>query len=138
MLALAGVWIEDKGHSIALHYRQAGDPVLALARIDEVLGELEPGLRRFGGKLVVNVVCAEAPDKADSLTALMARAATRSALFVGDDVNDEAVFARRHRHWLCVRVGRDDPRSQADFFLDRSAQMRMLLVRIRRLREAAA
>ena len=34
-------------------------------------------------------------------------------------MNDEVVFARHHRHWLCVRVGRDDPQSQADFFLDR-------------------
>jgi len=130
----AGVWVEDKGHSLALHYRQAPDAVVAIDRINEVLIDLDPGLRRFGGKLVVNVVCAEAPDKADSLAALMVRAGAHSALFVGDDLNDEVVFARRHRHWLCIRVGRDDPQSQADFFLDRSSEMRALLARIRRLR----
>ena len=130
----AGVWVEDKGHSLALHFRQAPDAAVATDRINEVLVDLDPSLRCFGGKLVVNVVCAEAPDKADSLAALMARAGAHSALFVGDDVNDEVVFARHHRHWLCVRVGRDDPQSQADFFLDRSSEMRALLARIRRLR----
>ncbi len=134
-LFAAGVWVEDKGCSISLHYRLAPDPMVALDRINEVLLDLEPGLRRFGGKLVVNVVCSDAPDKADSLESLMQRAGARSALFVGDDLNDEVVFARRHRHWLCVRVGRDDPQSQADFFLDRSSEMRGLLRRIRELRE---
>jgi hypothetical protein len=108
----AGVWVEDKGHSLALHFRQAPDAAVATDRINEVLVDLDPSLRCFGGKLVVNVVCAEAPDKADSLAALMARADAHSALFVGDDVNDEVVFARHHRHWLCVRVGRDDPQSR--------------------------
>nr|MBP7660894.1 trehalose-phosphatase [Burkholderiaceae bacterium] len=133
----AGVWVEDKGHSLALHFRQAPDAAVATDRINEVLVDLDPSLRCFGGKLVVNVVCAEAPDKADSLAALMARADAHSALFVGDDVNDEVVFARHHRHWLCVRVGRDDPQSQADFFLDRSSEMRALLARIRQLRVPA-
>ena len=133
----AGVWVEDKGHSLALHFRQAPDAAVATDRINEVLVDLDPSLRCFGGKLVVNVVCAEAPDKADSLAALMARADAHSALFVGDDVNDEVVFARHHRHWLCVRVGRDDPQSQADFFLDRSSEMRALLARIRPLRVPA-
>ena len=133
----AGVWVEDKGHSLALHFRQAPDAAVATDRINEVLVDLDPSLRCFGGKLVVNVVCAEAPDKADSLAALMARADAHSALFGGDDVNDEVVFARHHRHWLCVRVGRDDPQSQADFFLDRSSEMRALLARIRQLRVPA-
>ena len=36
-LSGAGVWVEDKGHSIALHYRQAPDPLVAIDRINEVL-----------------------------------------------------------------------------------------------------
>ncbi|MEO5882929.1 MAG: trehalose-phosphatase, partial [Caldimonas sp.] len=48
-LAAAGVWVEDKGLSLALHYRTAADPQAALARIDALLLGIEPALARFGG-----------------------------------------------------------------------------------------
>jgi len=125
-LAAAGVRVEDKQHSLALHYRLARDRDAALAAIDTTLGTLDTGLRRFGGKCVVNVVGADAPDKADAIFALVAAAGCESALFVGDDVNDEVVFERAPLHWLTLRVGRE-PASQARFFLDSQSEVAQLL-----------
>ena len=126
-LQAAGVQVEDKGLSLALHYRRARDRSRALARIQALLAQLDPGLRTFGGKCVVNVVLASAPDKGDAVASLVRRAGCASAVFVGDDVNDEAVFARASPSWITVRVGRDDPDSRAAFFLKSRSQMEALL-----------
>lgn len=123
----AEVDIEDKGYSVALHYRMASDRTAAQRCIEALLRDLEPGLRFFGGKCIANVVVAGAPDKADAVIALVARSHADTALFVGDDINDEAVFERAEPHWLTVRIGRDDPMSHADFFLDSHAEVATLL-----------
>ena len=91
-LAAAGVVVEDKRLSLALHYRTAADPQAALVRIDALLAGIEPALARFGGKFVVNVVAAGLPDKGDALLELVRRTGVGAAMFVGDDVTDEAVF----------------------------------------------
>lgn len=129
-LTASGVTVEDKGLSIALHYRLARDRRTALAAIDQALHALDPRLRRFGGKCVANVVPAAAPDKADALFALVARSGSGSALFVGDDVNDEPVFERAPAHWLTVRVGLDAGHSSARFFVDGPASLAPLLQRL--------
>ena len=106
-LAALGVLVEDKGASIALHYRGASNRLAAAAQIGALLAPRDPALRVFGGKLVVNVMPADAPDKAAAVHALVARSACRSALFAGDDVNDEPVFVSAPDDWLTVRVGHD-------------------------------
>ena len=126
-LSSAGVTVEDKLYSMALHYRLARDRDLALACIHEVLEDLDPHLLSFGGKCVVNVVVADAPDKGDAVIGLVERAGLQAAVFVGDDLNDEAVFERAAPHWLTVRIGRDDPRSRANFFLDGHAEVALFL-----------
>jgi trehalose 6-phosphate phosphatase len=122
--------VEDKRNSIALHYRLARDRNRALDVIRSLIERLEPGLKAFGGKLVLNVVAAEAPDKAHAVASLVQRSSASHALFVGDDVNDEPVFARAEPTWLTVRVGRDDPTSQAKFYLDSSAEVATMLDRM--------
>jgi trehalose 6-phosphate phosphatase len=127
LLAAAGVVVEDKLHSLTLHYRLARDREQALAVIDHTLGELDPALRRFGGKCVVNIVAAHAPDKGDAVAALVQRTGAQAALFIGDDVNDETVFERAQPGWLTVRIGRDDPMSKARYFLDTHAEVATML-----------
>jgi len=122
-----GIRVEDKLYSLALHYRLAPDPGQALARIEALLAGLDPKLRSFGGKCVVNVVLAGAPDKGDAVVSLLRRTGCASVVFVGDDLNDEAVFARASPNWVTVRVGRDGPRSRAGFFLDSHAEVEALL-----------
>jgi trehalose 6-phosphate phosphatase len=126
-LYAAGVQVEDKRWSLALHYRLAPDRAKAVARIKALLAHLDPSLRTFGGKCVINVVLASAPDKGDAVASLVRRGGCGAAVFVGDDVNDEAVFARALPSWVTVRVGRDDAQSRAGFFLDGHAQMEALL-----------
>ncbi|MDE2400121.1 MAG: trehalose-phosphatase [Burkholderiales bacterium] len=118
---------EDKQHCFAFHYRLAPDHELARAAIAALLEGLEPGLASFGGRCVVNVVAASAPDKGDAVATLVRRSCAGAAFFVGDDVNDEAVFDRSEPHWLTVRVGRDDPASKARFFLDNHSEVAAML-----------
>ena len=135
-LDAAGVLIEDKRQSLALHYRLSRHRDKAKALIDDVLGSDDPALRTFPGKMVVNVVPSGAPDKADAVHRLLARCGAECALFAGDDVNDEPVFASAPCGWLTVRVGRDYPASRAQFFLDGPHEMAMLLDRILTLLDA--
>jgi trehalose 6-phosphate phosphatase len=89
-----GVWIEDKGHALAVHTRRAADPDAALAGLRgplEALAErtalaLEPGRR---------VIELRPPgmDKGVALTDLARERGARSILFFGDDLGDLAAFA---------------------------------------------
>lgn len=126
----AGVSVEDKGLSLALHHRLAASEEAALAAIDAALQDRPPDIEVFAGKRVVNLVPRGCPDKADAMLALVARAGVHTAFFAGDDVNDEPVFARAPAHWLTLRVGRGAA-SRARFYLDSPAEMAMLLERMR-------
>lgn len=123
----AGVQLEDKGHSLALHYRLAKDHRQALAVIHSLIGSAGSQVRVFGGKCVVNVVSASAPDKGDAVLRLAHLMAVTHGVFMGDDVNDEPVFRKAPPHWLTVRIGREDPLSQARFFLDSHSEVAPML-----------
>lgn len=129
-LQAMGVHVEDKRSSIALHYRMARDRELARRRLEEILKTAGPALHVFGGKLVFNIVAARAPDKADAVHAVVAREGAASAVFIGDDVNDEPVFQRAPAHWLTIKVGRTSAHSRARFYLDSPREMAMLLDRM--------
>jgi trehalose 6-phosphate phosphatase len=126
-LHASGIQVEDKRFSLALHYRLAHDRSRALACIETLLAQLDPGVRTFDGKCVVNLVLAAAPDKGDAVESLMQRAGCAVAVFVGDDVNDEAVFARAAPDWVTVRVGRDKADSRASFYLNDLPEVQTLL-----------
>jgi len=130
MLRAARVEVEDKLYSIALHYRLAADRPKALNTINSVLSETLGNTKAFGGKCVVNIVPENAPDKADAVESLVRRSGSASAIFVGDDVNDETVFIRSQPNWLTVRVGRDDRGSRARYFLDNITEVGMMLQRM--------
>lgn len=129
-LDAAGVVVEDKLHSMALHYRLSRDRENAQAVITHVVAGLGPEVQVFGGKMVVNLVAARAQDKGHAVANLVQRCGVRSAVFVGDDINDEPVFARAEPSWLTVRVGRDDPNSHAMFVLDNYGEVATMLDRM--------
>lgn len=129
-LQAAGVTVEDKGLSIALHYRLSRDPHGALALVRELLQPFQGRCETFAGKMVENVAPAGAPDKATAVHTLVRRMGASCAVFLGDDVNDEPVFAAAPPDWLTVRIGRGDPHSRARFFLDSTAEVAMLLERM--------
>lgn len=101
---LPGVHLEDKGLSVAVHYRCAPRRPEARRAILAAAGRI-PEARVFGGKAVVNVVPRDAHDKGDAVGALLVRAGRRTAVFVGDDATDEDAF-RCPAVDLGVRVGR--------------------------------
>jgi trehalose 6-phosphate phosphatase len=90
-----GVLAEDKGYSLALHYRLAperGDAVRAA--VDKICAELPPGsVEILPGKLVVEIK-PSGVSKADAVCELMQCApfAERNPIFIGDDTTDEPVF----------------------------------------------
>lgn len=132
----AGVTVEDKGASLALHYRRSPRRELARAVVRDLLAPCD-GLRVFGGKLVVNVVPRDAPDKADAVRSILARSGAPCALFAGDDVNDEPVFAAAPADWLTIHVGDGSAASLARWFVESPAQVAALLGRIEALLAAS-
>lgn len=118
-----GVKVEDKGVSLALHWRSApdaADSVLAFAR--DAIGAL-PGYRLQPGDHVVEFV-PQGSDKGVAVEQLMARAPFmgRVPVFVGDDLTDEFGFAAAHRldGWA-VRVGTREPTEAAYALADPNA-----------------
>jgi trehalose 6-phosphate phosphatase len=133
-----GITLEDKGASIALHYRRAQAPTLARALLRRLLEAPPAGVRVFAGKRVFNAVASDAPDKAHAMRDLVQRCGGDCALFCGDDVNDEPVFEQAPADWLTVRVGRARGGSQARFYIDGPRQIVGLLERALRAPGALA
>ena len=129
-LARAGVSVEDKRLSVALHYRLSRDPQEAQNVIAQLDSAHLEGVRIVPGKMVANVVHVDAPDKAQALLDLLRRCANDCAIFVGDDVNDEPVFRMAQPGWLTVRVGRDASHSAAAFCLDGGFDLALFLDRL--------
>jgi trehalose 6-phosphate phosphatase len=130
---LAGVEIEDKGVSLAIHLRAARDKPAARAAIRAAIVGLEHA-RVVGGKQVVNLVIEESIDKGEALELLLVELRCRRAVFVGDDVTDEDVFARADpERILCVRVGRRQ-RSAAPYYIPSQREVDDLLALMLQLR----
>lgn len=137
-LNAAGATIEDKGASIAIHYRLATQPAEARAVIAELTRDLPPGVETEVGKRVVNVLASAAPDKGDAMARLMAHHQTSVAFYAGDDTNDEPVFERAGSGWVTARVGPRLDSSHARFFLREQAEMEAVLQLMLRTVEAQA
>jgi trehalose 6-phosphate phosphatase len=134
LAGLAGVEVEVKPLSLAVHFRHCPDQRVAEARIREATMDL-PGATIVSGKKVVNVLPREAGDKGTALRRLVKVAGAQRVLFVGDDVTDEAAFgASLEVPAVMVRVGRD-PGSRASAWLRRRSDVDVLLERLSGLRE---
>lgn len=115
----AGILAEDKGCSIALHYRAAPAAGQALASaLRGLLSEPEAaGLRLLPGKMVFEVL-AHACDKAQAIRRLLAQPpfVGRRPLFIGDDVTDEpALVMVSELGGLALSVGQLLPGARAAF-----------------------
>ena len=121
-----GVIIEDKGLSLAVHYRQARarnstrQAVLAAARSLK-------DVRVVGGKLVVNLVVPDAPHKGLALERERVHFACDTVIYVGDDITDEDVFELdRPGQLLSIRVGRKQT-SAAPYYIRNQTEIDRLL-----------
>lgn len=123
----AGVEVELKGPSIAVHYRKARARRASKAQIDLALRSLPGAFRIIPGKLVVNVLPEGAPHKGIALQRLRTKLRADTALYVGDDATDEDVFVLDEPgRLLSVRVGRSE-RTAALYYLRSQAEIDDLL-----------
>jgi trehalose 6-phosphate phosphatase len=105
LCGVQGVVLEDKRHSLAIHYRAARQKRKARDAVLEAAASLGP-VRIVGGKQVVNVLPRGAPHKGDALERERRRLGCDAAIYVGDDVTDEDVFGHdRPERLLAIRVG---------------------------------
>jgi trehalose 6-phosphate phosphatase len=123
---VAGIALEDKTCSLAFHYRHATDRKHAQRLLERRARRLSPGPSLLDGKFVLNLVPPGAPDKGDALGALLVHSRCERAVYVGDDVSDEAVFRLRSPLVLGVRVERD-PASAAELYLRDQGEIPHLL-----------
>lgn len=129
MLAGLGVRLEDKVHSLSFHYRLARNRDAALSAIHSTLKRLDPPSRIIGGKCVINALPQNAPDKFYAVSELVRLTGSNTAIFAGDDVTDEAVFAKAPPHWLTIRI--DAQGSQgARFHLSHQGEVVIFLQRL--------
>jgi trehalose 6-phosphate phosphatase len=135
--ALRGVKIEDKGFSVAIHYRQSRKKRHACAAIHEAALQLGD-IRVIGGKQVVNFLPLGAPHKGLALERERRRHRCDTAIYVGDDETDEDVFGlEQPGRLLAIRVGAKRS-SQAAYFIRNQRDIDELLRLLAAMRPAAA
>jgi len=123
---LRGVAIEDKGFSVAVHYRQSRAKKRARSIILETAASLGD-IRVIGGKQVVNILPMNAPHKGLALERERDRLGCDTAIYVGDDETDEDAFSLdQPGRLLAIRVG-SKRGSLADYCLRSQRQMDDLL-----------
>lgn len=128
--ARPGLALEDKGASVAVHFRatpERGDEVRA--RVGDLVTQLAPAHELQPGKMVVEVR-PRGCDKGSALKSLMAEPpfAGRVPLVLGDDLTDEYAFAAAASlAGAAALVGKVERRSSAAFALDDPAAVRAWL-----------
>jgi len=133
LAAHRGIVIENKTYSISIHYRAARDKLQALRAIDCATRTLR-GVRRLGGRLVVNLLPQGAPTKGTALERARRLLVCDAALYVGDDETDEEAFGEiDSSRLLSIRVGAT-PGSRAKYCLKHQGEIDRFLRRLAALR----
>lgn len=103
-----GLLLEDKGATLALHYRARPELAAeAAAAVEAALGGARRGITVQRGKAVIELR-PEGADKGAAVAAFMSEPpfAGRRPVFAGDDITDEAAFrAVRAQGGVTLRVG---------------------------------
>jgi trehalose 6-phosphate phosphatase len=115
-----GLTLEDKGGTLALHYRAAPQREPEIRAVVEALHrEIASVLRLITGKMVIEFQPSGA-DKGRAIAAFLSEPPFlgRRPVFVGDDTTDEDGFAEiRRRGGIAVRVGPCDRVTAANYRL---------------------
>lgn len=123
--------VEDKGYTLAFHYRRAPDLKVKLEqRLLAFLEPLSSSLCLLHGKSVIEVK-PRGFDKGEALQALMGTPhfLDRRPVFFGDDTTDEDAFAAaRELGGIGIAVGRQMP--ETDLMLPNPHAVRLWLARI--------
>jgi len=112
---VAGAWVEDKGGSVAVHYRQAAEPEAARADVlGAVRAAVPEGWEAIEGKMVVEVVPAGRARKGGAVRRVIAEFRPTAALYAGDDLADLEAFEvlgalSGHDGFHAVRIAAQGP-----------------------------
>lgn len=100
-----GIVVEDKQHSVTIHYRHARDRARALAAINQLVPTLRHA-RAIGGAEAINLLPRKGPHKGVALRRALRLFDCEAAIYVGDDGTDEDAFsAGDPGQVLGIRVG---------------------------------
>lgn len=122
-----GVELEDKVYSLAIHYRRSRHRAAARDEVMRIIARVGVPVRTIAGKLVINILPKDAPDKGVALRTLRAELSADAAIYVGDDDTDEDVFTNdQPDRVLGVRVGRAS-NSAAQFYIRNQLEVDDLL-----------
>src|SRR5581483_4757720 len=135
-----GLVVEDKGVSVAIHYRLSAQPEKTGGALPAALRPYaeSAALRLIEGGLVVNLLPGVAVDKGEAVLRLTDEHGLRSVAFFGDDITDLDAFRALRRlrergtaHTLSVGVlsaeGPPQIREEADLLLDGVGEVEQVL-----------
>jgi trehalose 6-phosphate phosphatase len=98
-------WLEDKGLTVALHWREAADEQAARAELEGIAERAEAtGLEARWGRKVLELRPPVQADKGTAVRALLEERGLRRALYAGDDTTDLDAFRGLDGLELAVRV----------------------------------
>jgi len=103
--ALEWPWIEDKGLTVAFHWREAPDDAAARAELEEIAEQAQgAGLEVRWGRKVLELRPPVDADKGTAVQTLLAEHRLRRGLYAGDDTTDLDGFRGLEGCEVAVRV----------------------------------
>lgn len=125
--SLPGVDVENKGRSLAVHYRGTGLRRQVHRAVRAAVEGSAGALRLVDGKQVLNVVLARLPHKGTAVLGLLREEGAQKYVYVGDDYTDEDVFSLpADGRGVGIRVG-NSRRSAARWFVRDQREVDRLL-----------
>jgi trehalose-phosphatase len=131
LLSVPGVWIEDKGLTLAIHYQSVAEEGVRQARkfVQGVLAPFDDTLQLIRGKKVWELAPRELGDKGVAVASELSAVGSRAVpVFIGDDLMDEPAFCALSCG-VTVRVGRPC-RTHARYRLSSVEQVHQFLERL--------
>ena len=97
-IGISGLFLEDKGMSVAVHYRNAPDPTVARSAVSRALTALAAArdLDTREGKMVLEIGPGAGVNKGTAVRRLAREFELTGALVLGDDVTDGDAFDALH------------------------------------------
>ncbi|MDO8729796.1 MAG: trehalose-phosphatase [Candidatus Omnitrophota bacterium] len=144
---IPGAWIEDKGFTLTLHFRQAAPAGKKLAR-GLFQGVVRPyrekkQVRITAGKEVFEVRPPVRWTKGTAVSWLLDRRAALSPgpvlpIYIGDDLTDEDAFRALGKRGISVAVGAGNPLTRAQYRVRSPAEVGSFLRRLLLISERSA
>jgi trehalose 6-phosphate phosphatase len=127
-------WLEDKGLTVAFHWREAPDEGAAVRELETIAQRAaDVGLDARWGRKVLELRPPVEADKGTAVRALLAERGLERALYAGDDTTDLDAFRGLDGLELAVRVAVASPegppelRDAADLVVESPAELLELL-----------